>query len=233
MACCGSVARFLYLLVFCAVDVLLATVFYLHGGAYGAHFAADVAQYRVRTSTVELWVFAVTRACVLAGGLLGVACRRDTLTRARLHAGRLPVFVAALLMWMFTIIKMLMYSEEPAMTAPRCAGRGRCSSLWFWLLFSWTLVANAALYPHWVLLGTVTVRRGATLAVNSSADERQGLLTEKGDDAKTNTTMRQKSSNILRLIAYCRPDIHLLALATLFLVASSTGESPGRVSLSC
>jgi len=204
--CC----RLLLLFIFLFVDISIAS---LTSDVWGHHMKQldfGVSSYGFATSTIEFWFFAVVRSAVLLGALIGRLWNKAD-SQQRLQYTWPASTIIAVVMMMFTVVKMLAYTEV-----------NRPSAL-FWCQFAWTLFASVAFHAGFILLRRLKNVDAVVMnpSINTeSYEQRQPLLsgnsTEEISSLKTN-----HMSVVFRLLAYSKPDAHLIIIAFVFMVISA------------
>jgi len=168
----------------------------------------DVSSYSFATSTIEFWFFAVIRSAMLSGAIIGrMLNKRDS--QQRLQYTWPATIVAAVLMMMFAVVKMLAYTEV------------NLPSALFWCQFAWMLVASVTFHAGFVVLRKL--KNVNNLVVNTSIntendEQHQPLLSDSSTEEISSSSKTNHVSVVLRLLSYSKPDAHLIVTAFLFMV---------------
>ncbi|KFP65000.1 ATP-binding cassette sub-family B member 9, partial [Cariama cristata] len=107
-------------------DVVVTTLLYTHGRG-GRDVLQDLRHFNIFNSLLDIWGGCLYRSCVLLGAAIGVATNTAYGPR-RLRASRTFIAVVCLLMGIYMMVKLLLYSEV----------RKTIRDPWFWGLFAWT-----------------------------------------------------------------------------------------------
>ena len=223
--CVGNRCRLLYVLAFCVSDIVLTTVLFSHGYDYKFYFLASTYFYTFSTSMFELWIFSALRLCVTSGALFGLLLNRDRSATARINRTKIVVLLLSATMWMYSIVKLLAYSEHVRnVTDP-----------WFWSLFVWSVFSAVSFYMNWHLLGKARETRTGTLPINNAGEDREDLLGGDGnaeeEEPDSASPKNPKMPTVWRLVSYSRPDVGLILMAIFFMLVSSVGTYVCRVTL--
>ena len=216
----------MYVLAFCISDLTLTTVLFAHGYNYKFYFLESTYFYTFSTSMFELWIFSALRLCVTSGTLLGLLMNRDGSATARINRTKIVVLLLSATMWMYSIVKLLAYSEHVRnVTDP-----------WFWSLFVWSVFSAVSFYMNWHLLGKTWESSAGTLPINNAGEDREDLLGGDGKDAEEEeadsaSPKKPKMPTVWRLVSYSRPDVGLILVAIFFMLVSSVGTYVCRVTL--
>ncbi|XP_030075698.1 ABC-type oligopeptide transporter ABCB9 [Microcaecilia unicolor] len=197
---------------FIVTDVIIATVLYAYGSKQ-KNMMEDLKHFNIFTSLLDIWGLCLLRSLLLLGALIGVA-RNLGYGPRRLEASLTCITLLCLLLAMYAVIKVLLFSE---LEKP-------IKDLWFWSLFTWTNVAAAATVFCWWLLSLVTPsRHGSNLYFTLRAEETESSgNTSVGNQGKKTESPR---ATISRLLSFSRPDVLYLGLAFFFLLANTLGET--------
>jgi len=197
--CC----QLLLLFIFVFVDISVAT---LTSDIWGQ----PVPSYDFTTSTIEFLFFAIVRSAVLLGAIIGRLWNKTDSVQ-RLQYTWPASLIAAVLMMMFTVVKMLAYTEL-----------NRPSAL-FWYQFTWMLFASVAFHAAFIVLRRLSNVDPVIVnpSINAEDYEQQqpllsGNTTEEISSSKTN-----QMSVVFRLLSYSKPDAHLVMIAFVFMVISA------------
>ena len=172
---------------------------------------ADIDVYGFATSTIEFWFCAVVRSAILSGAVIGRLCNK-TDSQQRLQYTWPASTIIAVLMTMFSVVKMLAYTEVNSPSAL------------FWCQFAWMLIASVSFHAGFVTLRRI--RNVDPIIVNSSIncenDEQQPLLPgQSTGEISSETTNQKHMSTVFRLLSYSKPDAHLIIIAFIFMVISA------------
>uniref|UniRef100_A0A8D2PF49 ABC-type oligopeptide transporter ABCB9 n=1 Tax=Zosterops lateralis melanops TaxID=1220523 RepID=A0A8D2PF49_ZOSLA len=191
-------------------DVVVTTLLYTHGQG-GRNVLQDLRHFNIFNSLLDIWGGCLYRSCVLLGAAIGVATNTAYGPR-RLRASRTFIAVVCLLMGIYMMVKLLLYSEV----------RKTIKDPWFWGLFAWTYVALAATFGLWQLLACVTSSREALGPGSESRAE-----VEESCDGGTPRDKREEAAGptIHKLLSYTKPDAFFLGIASFFLLVAALGET--------
>ncbi|NXD40201.1 ABCB9 protein, partial [Copsychus sechellarum] len=191
-------------------DVVVTTLLYTHGQG-GRNVLQDLRHFNIFNSLLDIWGGCLYRSCVLLGAAIGVATNTAYGPR-RLRASRTFIAVVCLLMGIYMMVKLLLYSEV----------RKTIRDPWFWGLFAWTYVALAATFGLWQLLACVTSSREALGPGSESRAE-----VEESCDGGTPRDKREEAAGptIHKLLSYTKPDAFFLGIASFFLLVAALGET--------
>ncbi|XP_067395738.1 ABC-type oligopeptide transporter ABCB9 isoform X2 [Emydura macquarii macquarii] len=197
---------------FTGVDVLVTTLLYVHSHS-GKDIIQDLKNFNVFNSMLDVWGACLYRSCLLLGAAIGVA-KNSTYGPRRLKASRTFITLVCLLVGIYALVKLLLYSEV----------RKTIKDPWFWSLFAWTYLSLVATFCLWQLLSSVTSSR-EELGVNSESradaeetcDSSSATAQEKREEAS--------GATIHKLLSYTKPDALFLGIATFFLLIAALGET--------
>ncbi|XP_074777233.1 ABC-type oligopeptide transporter ABCB9 isoform X2 [Athene noctua] len=191
-------------------DVVVTTLLYVHGRG-GRDVLQDLRHFNIFNSLLDIWGGCLYRSCVLLGAAIGVATNTAYGPR-RLRASRTFITVVCLLMGIYMMVKLLLYSEV----------RRTIRDPWFWGLFAWTYVALGATFGLWQLLACVTSSREA---LGPSSESRAEV--EESCDGGTPRDKREEAAGptIHKLLSYTKPDAFFLGIASFFLLVAALGET--------
>ncbi|NWY73835.1 ABCB9 protein, partial [Erithacus rubecula] len=191
-------------------DVVVTTLLYTHGQG-GRNVLQDLRHFNIFNSLLDIWGGCLYRSCVLLGAAIGVATNTAYGPR-RLRASRTFIALVCLLMGIYMMVKLLLYSEV----------RKTIRDPWFWGLFAWTYVALAATFGLWQLLACVTSSREALGPGSESRAE-----VEETCDGGTPRDKREEAAGptIHKLLSYTKPDAFFLGIASFFLLVAALGET--------
>ncbi|XP_075625598.1 ABC-type oligopeptide transporter ABCB9 isoform X2 [Balearica regulorum gibbericeps] len=197
-------------LVLSGADVVVTTLLYTHGRG-GRDVLQDLRHFNIFNSLLDIWGGCLYRSCVLLGAAIGVATNTAYGPR-RLRASRTFIAVVCLLMGIYMMVKLLLYSEV----------RRTIRDPWFWGLFAWTYVALAATFGLWQLLACVTSSREALGPGSESRAE-----AEESCDGGAPRDKREEAAGptIHKLLSYTKPDAFFLGIASFFLLVAALGET--------
>ena len=226
--CVGNRCRLLYVLAFCVSDIVLTTVLFAHGANYKFYFLASTYFYDFSTSMFELWIFSALRLCVTSGALFGLLFNRDRSATARIKRTKVVVLLLSASMWMYSIVKLLAYSEHVR----------SLTDLWFWSIFVWSVFSAVLFYINWHLLGKTRETNAPTLPINSAGEDtdREYLLGSDVKDAEEEeadsaSPKKPKMPTVWRLVSYSKPDVGLILVAIFFMLVSSVGTYVCKVTI--
>lgn len=219
--------KLVFISIWALLDVLLSTVLIVRGRFDRLHPEVFISVNGYACSLLDIWILGAIRSVLIIGSLLGVVYNPvDGTDRLKLLSR--VIKLAAVLMWSYTQIKMLIYIENTVDLSPE----------WFWPFFVWSEICALMFVVNWRLLGTCAAGKlaGKTVeSINSTDEERQCLLDnkkEKDSDSKEDDkekkpeiSGRTKAANVLRLLVMSKPDLGFILLASIFMVASSTGNA--------
>ncbi|XP_035691041.1 ATP-binding cassette sub-family B member 9-like [Branchiostoma floridae] len=199
-------------------DLAANTVFYMNGAdvykfMYGINF------FSIFTSMFDTWILGVLRVCLMFGAVLSVLCNaRDAVPRIKLSRSWVGVYPAAV--FAYTITKLLLYSEKET---------DILSKLWFWAQFGGSLVGCVIFYLNWSLLSNIkTQLHLRSVNKEEGTEEETRTLVDKtnGQKMKSNKVKEEdgKSSAVLKLISYSKPDMAYIIGATAFLLAAAVSD---------
>ncbi|XP_045173941.2 ABC-type oligopeptide transporter ABCB9-like isoform X2 [Mercenaria mercenaria] len=209
----------LFVSVVSLIDVVLTTVFYCQGRKFHQTFKGAFFRYSFTSSVFDLWILCVLRCSVSLGLVLGILLGREIGINRVKSTRTISVFLAGICV-MFTLIKLLSVSEHSQLL----------NNVWFWSLFTWTLVSSVLLVLQWRILGNITVVEPPVLKINCDGDpaESEALLGDKKEENKLEKDKDKKKSDakstILRLFSFSKPDWMFISAGFLFLTLSATGE---------
>ncbi|XP_026715292.1 ATP-binding cassette sub-family B member 9 isoform X2 [Athene cunicularia] len=191
-------------------DVVVTTLLYVHSRG-GRDVLQDLRHFNIFNSLLDIWGGCLYRSCVLLGAAIGVATNTAYGPR-RLRASRTFITVVCLLMGIYMMVKLLLYSEV----------RRTIRDPWFWGLFAWTYVALGATFGLWQLLACVTSSREA---LGPSSESRAEV--EESCDGGTPRDKREEAAGptIHKLLSYTKPDAFFLGIASFFLLVAALGET--------
>ena len=95
-------------LVLSGADVVVTTLLYAHGRR-GQDILQDLRHFNIFNSLLDIWGGCLYRSCVLLGAAIGVATNTAYGPR-RLRASRTFIAVVCLLMGIYMMVKLLLYS---------------------------------------------------------------------------------------------------------------------------
>lgn len=194
-------------LVLSGADVVVTTLLYAHGRR-GQDILQDLRHFNIFNSLLDIWGGCLYRSCVLLGAAIGVATNTAYGPR-RLRASRTFIAVVCLLMGIYMMVKLLLYSEV----------RRTIRDPWFWGLFAWTYVALVATFGLWQLLACVTSSREALGHGSESRTE-----AEESCDAPRDKREEAAGPTIHKLLSYTKPDAVFLGIASFFLLVAALGK---------
>lgn len=179
------------LAVTCILDLVITTITFCKGNKFCDTFSHALTGYSFTNSVFELWLLVIVRNSVIIGSVIGV-CFGKEIGLSRIRSKNTLILSVCGLQCMFTLIKLLCVSERIQFI----------HNIWFWLLFSWTLVSSVLLYIEWAVLGRVKFSRTTRgLSINdpqSKEEEHEPLLNGAAKRDEDNG-----SGNFL-LTSYCK-----------------------------
>ncbi|XP_029426836.1 ATP-binding cassette sub-family B member 9 [Rhinatrema bivittatum] len=194
---------------FIVSDVIITTMLYTYGCKKN-DIMEDLKHFNIFNSMLDVWGLCLLRSCLLLAALIGVA-RNISYGPKRLEASLTWIALLCLLLGVYALIKLLLYSEsEKPVKDP-----------WFWSLFIWTYVSAAATFSCWWLLTLITPS-GPSPAFYS---ELRAEETERQDSAHEGKEPALPRAAISRLLSFSKPDALYLGVAFFFLLASALGET--------
>ncbi|XP_074868601.1 ABC-type oligopeptide transporter ABCB9 isoform X2 [Carettochelys insculpta] len=200
---------------FTCVDVLVTTLLYQHSHS-GRDIVQDLKNFNVFNSVLDMWGACLYRSCLLLGAAIGVA-KNSAYGPRRLRASRTFITLVCLVMGIYALVKLLLYSEV----------RKTIKDPWFWSMFAWTYASLAAAFCLWQLLSSVTSSREPLGVSSQSRTEAE----EGCDSPVTVQEMREEASGatIHKLLLYTKPDALFLGIATFFLLVAALGDIISRL----
>ncbi|KAM8761212.1 ABC-type oligopeptide transporter ABCB9 isoform 1-T4 [Acanthopagrus schlegelii] len=216
---------------FILLDVLVTTVLYVHG-SHLSLFKEETLNFNVLESTLDLWLMALLRACLLLGATIGVSYNREDGPRRAAKSTPLTVFIC-LIVITYTLAKLLILME-PAEGTPVLTQRP-----WVLSLICWTCASSVGVMLFWRLLGmqskTASNRRSSEgrggsedteKLMEGAGEEEQEVESERRRKMKEEKEKEKTSSGATlgRLLAYSRKDGGLLLVAALALLISAVCE---------
>lgn len=215
--------KLLCVLLWAILDVLVSTLLILRCRFDRLHPEVFISVNGYAFSLLDIWILGPIRSLLIFGSLLGVMYNpADGTERVKL-LNRI-VTLTSVLMWSYPQIKMLIYTENAVDFSPE----------WFWPFFVWSEACALMFVVNWRLLGSCAAGKLAAKtaeSINSTDEERKSLLDNRKDNGskeddkekKPVTSARTKAANVLRLLVMSKPDLGFISLASIFMVASSTG----------
>lgn len=197
------------------IDIATTVIFFSHGNNFHFQFEHEFYQFNFKESLFDIFSFAVLRFSFATGLSISVL-RNPNDAIYRLKKIKAVIFAACIATCMYTITKLLVRSETA----------GTLNDLWFWLLFSWTLISNVWFAVHCSLIGKIKLETRHPFSVNKEngdVEERKPLI-ESNDKEKDLKTKKSTKVSLFRLFSYSRPDILFIIFGFLFLTISSTGQ---------
>jgi len=205
--CC----QLLFLLIFAFIDISVATLTFDVTGQPVKRKGIGILSYGFATSIIEFWFCAVLRSALLGGAVIGRLCNKAD-SQQRLQYTWPASTIIAIVMMMFSVVKMLAHTEVSSPSA------------FFWCQFAWMLFASLSFHAGFVILRRVRNVNSAivNLRINIENGEQQPLLAGNStEDSSLETRNPKKMSVVFRLLSYSRPDAHLIIIAFLFMVISA------------
>uniref|UniRef100_A0A671W6W4 ABC-type oligopeptide transporter ABCB9 n=1 Tax=Sparus aurata TaxID=8175 RepID=A0A671W6W4_SPAAU len=178
---------------FILLDVLVTTVLYTHG-SHLSLFREETLNFNVLESTLDLWLTALLRACLLLGASVGVSYNREDGPGRAAKSTPLTVFICLVIIT-YTLAKLLILTE-PAEGAPALTQRP-----WVLSLICWTCASSVGVMLFWRLLGM----------------QSKSKATEEEEKKSSGATLG-------RLLSYSKKDGGLLSVAVLALLISAVCE---------
>ncbi|XP_006264262.2 ABC-type oligopeptide transporter ABCB9 [Alligator mississippiensis] len=199
-------------LAFSGVDVAVTTLLYLHSPS-GKDVLRDLKSFNVFNSMLDVWGGCLYRTCALLGAAIGVA-KNATYGPRRLKASQTFIILVCLLMGIYAMVKLLLYSEV----------RRTIKDPWFWSLFAWTYVSLAGTFCQWQLLARVT-SSGEALGVGSESRTEAEEICDPSSVPPQQRRGEASGATIHKLLSYTKPDAVFLVIAAFFLLVAALGET--------
>ncbi|XP_028851395.1 ABC-type oligopeptide transporter ABCB9 [Denticeps clupeoides] len=205
-------------LLFISSDAAITTVLYSRGSRLDLF--AEMNDFDVFRSVLDLWATVLLRASVLLGATIGVFRNRVDGPQ-RVSRMRTLISLLCLTILTYALAKLLIFSEQGTLM----------HDPWFLSLFSWTCASTMGTMFLWKLLANTP-----SAVADSVEEETQRLVEELSDDPSEaqNSKSRGKkgakdqpysSATLGRLLSYCKKDSALLAVAIFFLLLSAVCEA--------
>ncbi|XP_030271771.1 ABC-type oligopeptide transporter ABCB9 [Sparus aurata] len=214
---------------FILLDVLVTTVLYTHG-SHLSLFREETLNFNVLESTLDLWLTALLRACLLLGASVGVSYNREDGPGRAAKSTPLTVFICLVIIT-YTLAKLLILTE-PAEGAPALTQRP-----WVLSLICWTCASSVGVMLFWRLLGMQSKsvsnrssreRRGGSedteKLVEGACEEEQEVESERRKKATEEEEKKSSGATLGRLLSYSKKDGGLLSVAVLALLISAVCE---------
>lgn len=214
---------------FILLDVLVTTVLYTHG-SHLSLFREETLNFNVLESTLDLWLTALLRACLLLGASIGVSYNREDGPGRAAKSTPLTVFICLVIIT-YTLAKLLILTE-PAEGAPALTQRP-----WVLSLICWTCASSVGVMLFWRLLGMQSKsvsnrssreRRGGSedteKLVEGASEEEQEVESERRKKATEEEEKKSSGATLGRLLSYSKKDGGLLSVAVLALLISAVCE---------
>ncbi|XP_059532786.1 ABC-type oligopeptide transporter ABCB9 isoform X2 [Myotis daubentonii] len=195
-------------LAFMTTDVGMTTAIYVFSHL-DRSLLEDIRHFNVFDSVLDLWAACLYRSCLLLGATIGVA-KNSALGPRRLRASRVVIALVCLLVGIYTMAKLLLFSEV----------RKPVRDPWFWALFAWTYVSLAASFLLWRLLSTVRPSAKALEPGAGAEAEAEGLPAEDQPASE-----QASGATLQKLLSYAKPDLAFLLAASFFLIVAALGET--------
>lgn len=203
-ACCS--------LVYVLLDVVITTVLYLHGSQFSI-FREDVVNFNILESLLDLWACALLRSALLLGAYFGVLWNRED-GPGRVDRATTVVVFLSMSLSIYAVAKLLLLTElGPLDQQPWALG-----------LLCWTVASSLGVLLPWALLWRAfgpAAGRGSRLDEGSGEAEKLVDGEPEGEEEGGKETQTSSRATLGRLLAYCRKDGALLAVAVLFLLISA------------
>ncbi|XP_075690215.1 ABC-type oligopeptide transporter ABCB9 isoform X2 [Rhinoderma darwinii] len=191
-------------LTFTACDLTVSTLLYIYS-CKKASIIQDIAHFNIFHSMLDVWGTSLLRASICLGAVLGVASNRMYGPR-RMRASLTPMTLVCYLIASYTMIKLLLYSEEEKPV----------QDPWFWSLLAWTWVSSAVTLLTWKKMGEMTPCRQEGRSYSQVLD-REG-------SQKQEAASEMSGATVGRLLSYSKQDSGYLFIAFLFLLLGTLGD---------
>ncbi|KAG2470599.1 ATP-binding cassette sub-family B member 9 [Polypterus senegalus] len=202
--------------LFVLLDVTLTTILYIDGTQV-RRFLQELNSFDIFTSTIDVWLTCLIRACVLLGASTGVA-RNSTDGPRRVKKLNTGISVLCMLMVVYAVAKLLLFSEVAALLgAP-----------WFLSLFAWSCISSLSTLGFWKLLCLVKTKR-ELLVINEDKtkeddDDESGASSAFVEESNKKDNRGSSKATISRLLSYTKEDAGVLGVAFVFLILAALGE---------
>lgn len=217
-------------LTFVLMDAIFTTVLFIHG-AHGSTIIAEVVNFNLFSSLLDLWAAVLLRSALLLGACIGVSRNRAEGPR-RVARGTSAVVLTCLVMVTYTLAKLLLLTElRPLPQQPWALG-----------LLLWTFASSLGLLLPWRLLGKVAQPARGCSSSSSGPEDAEKLLNADSEEEEPAGGRRpegeepaggrrpegeaRSGATLGRLLAYMRKDGGLLSVAVVFLLISAVCEWP-------
>lgn len=201
------------------VDAILSSVLLIHGKDFSRfNERSQVEEFKFCSSVFDLWIFSFVRCCTLFGAILGLLfAKRKMDAVSRITSLKKPWLYCSILVVVVVVIKLLLSTE---------CNLDKTSKIWLWLFMGWTVGGTILANGLWYFLSKIKVTGLSTEQETGSVQERESLLnvSDFQDSEETSSGEKKNSISAWRLMAYCKPDIPYISLASLFLLLAATGE---------
>ncbi|XP_075033833.1 ABC-type oligopeptide transporter ABCB9 [Mixophyes fleayi] len=196
-------------LIFTVCDLTISTILYIYS-CKRASIIQDMVHFSIFHSLMDVWGTCLLRTCISVGAVIGVARNRMNGPQ-RLQASITPMTLVCYLIASYTVIKLLLYSEEEKPV----------KDPWFWSLLAWTWMSSAVTLVTWKQLGELTpCREGARFY--SELFDNQEVTQE--DRQKREAESEISGATVGRLLSYSKQDSGYLLIAIVFLLLCTLGE---------
>uniref|UniRef100_A0A8C4TLE6 ABC-type oligopeptide transporter ABCB9 n=1 Tax=Erpetoichthys calabaricus TaxID=27687 RepID=A0A8C4TLE6_ERPCA len=203
--------------LFVLLDVTLTTILYIDGTQV-RRFLQELNNFDIFTSTIDVWLICLIRACVLLGASTGVA-RNSTDGPRRVKKLNTAVSVLCMVMVVYAVAKLLLFSEVAVLLgAP-----------WFLSLFAWSCISSLATLGFWKLLCLVKTKRELLVINEEKTKEEEGDDESEASGASIEESNKKENrgsskATISRLLSYTKEDAGVLGVAFVFLILAALGE---------
>jgi len=206
----GESCRLFLFFILVFTDISVATVTSDIWGQHVKQVDIDLSSYGFATSTIEFWFCAVVRSAVLLGAVIGRLWNKAD-SQQRLQYTWPASTIAAVLMMMFAVVKMLAYTEVNRPSA------------FFWCQFAWMLLASVAFHAGFIVLRKLRSADPIVVShsINTENGEQQQPLLSDNSMEEISALKTNHMSVVLRLLSYSKPDASLIVTAFIFMVISA------------
>ncbi|XP_078083789.1 ABC-type oligopeptide transporter ABCB9 [Mustelus asterias] len=205
----------IYAFVFKILDLVLTTHLYTRGIHYG-QFHSDTMHFDISHSLLDLWATCLLRTSSLAGTSIGI-CVNPIDGPKRVKSAELCRIILCLMMPIYAIVKMLLYSETEDFP----------NDPWFWCLFVWTFISSVITFH--ILHQFSCLKTPATFAIGlegGSGEDEKSLMSNIDQNEREKA---KKSSNSIsttwRLLTYSKKNAGLITGAFVMLLVATVGET--------
>lgn len=192
--------------LFTACDLTVSTLLYICT-CKKASIIQDIVQFDIFNSMVDVWGTSLLRTIISLGAVLGVVWNQINGPR-RLLATLTFMTLVCYLIASYTIIKLLLYSEEEKPV----------QDPWFWSLVVWTWVSSAITLLAWKQMGEMIPCTQEGRSYSEVFEDQEGR--QKPAEAESEPS----GATVGRLLSYSKQDSAYLLIAFLFLLLCTLGE---------